>query len=119
MKSMNGKQWINRSAAIGLIALSTIAASTSASAASSDYAGNRGEPRWEDQAVDAVVARPLGIVTTAVGAVVWGISLPFSLLGGNAGEAGDILVGGPGRETFVRCLGCRSSGRRQAVVNTQ
>ena len=50
-------------------------------------------PRWEDQVMDAVVARPLGIVATGAGAVVWGVSLPFSVLGGNAGEAADKLVG--------------------------
>ena len=71
------------------------------------------DPRWEDQILDAVAARPLGIVMTAGGAVIWGLSLPFSLLGGNAGEAADSLIGGPGRETFVRCLGCRSAGKRQ------
>lgn len=75
-------------------------------------------PRWEDQALDAMVARPLGVVATGLGAVIWGISLPFSLLGGNAGEAADTLVGGPARETFVRCLGCRSEGRRQRVEDS-
>ena len=75
-------------------------------------------PRWEDQTLDAVAARPLGIVATGLGAFVWGISLPFSLLGGNAGEAADTLIGGPARETFVRCLGCRSEGRRQRITDS-
>ncbi|MEZ5553705.1 MAG: hypothetical protein R3E82_22700 [Pseudomonadales bacterium] len=73
-------------------------------------------PRWEDQTLDIVVARPLGVVATGVGAVLWGVSLPFTLLGGNAGEAADSLVLGPARETFIRCLGCRSEGRRQKVA---
>jgi hypothetical protein len=37
-------------------------------------------------------------------------TLPFSLLGGNAGEAGKVLVVGPAEATFVRCLGCTKSG---------
>ena len=88
------------------------------SQAGGDYRSDEDGPRWEDQTLDALVARPLGIVGTGLGAAVWTVSLPFSLLGGNAGEAADKLIGGPARETFVRCLGC-TSGRRQADVATQ
>lgn len=59
---------------------------------------------------DAVVARPLGIVFTAVGAVFYVVTLPFSLAGGNAKAAGRELVVGPAEATFVRCLGCVRSG---------
>jgi hypothetical protein len=55
---------------------------------------------------DAVLVRPLGLVFTAVGAVVFVVTLPFSALGGNVGQAGDTLVAGPFRTTFDRCLGC-------------
>lgn len=58
---------------------------------------------------DALVARPLGLVVTTLGAVAFVVSLPFSALGGNVKEAADTLVIGPGKETFVRCLGCRNS----------
>jgi hypothetical protein len=63
-------------------------------------------------AADLVVARPLGVVLTALGATTYVVTLPFSLIGGNAGEAGKALVVGPARETFVRCLGCRRIGRK-------
>ena len=63
---------------------------------------------------DAVVARPLGLVLTAVGAATFVVSLPFSALGGNVAEAADLLVVKPARATFVRCLGCRTSGRYNA-----
>ena len=66
---------------------------------------------------DLVVARPLGVVVTAVGAVAFVVALPFSALGGNVKESADALVVGPARETFQRCLGCRSSGRYQAVMS--
>jgi hypothetical protein len=113
MKSMN------RVAAIAVVALSVALAASPLHASSGNYRSAESGPRWEDQVMDAVIARPFGIVLTGAGAVVWGISLPFSLLGGNAGEAADKLVGGPGRETFVRCLGCRSAGRRQYAVDNQ
>lgn len=111
---------LNRVAATAVVALSMALAASPSSAASSSYSSaTDGGPRWEDQVMDAVVARPFGIVATGAGAVVWGVSLPFSLLGGNAGEAADSLVGGPARETFVRCLGCRSAGRRQFAAESQ
>lgn len=59
---------------------------------------------------DALVARPIGIVFTAVGAVAYVVTLPFSLAGGNAKAAGRELVVGPAEATFVRCLGCVRSG---------
>lgn len=59
---------------------------------------------------DLVVARPIGLVLTAGGAVTWLVSLPFTLMAGHAAEAADILILGPGEQTFVRCLGCRNSG---------
>jgi len=32
------------------------------------------------------------------------------MLAGNAGDAADNLILGPGEQTFMRCLGCRQSG---------
>lgn len=66
-------------------------------------------------AVDFLVARPIGVVIFGLGTATWVATLPFSLLGGNAMEAGDALVVGPAKETFVRCLGCSLTGRKQAV----
>lgn len=64
---------------------------------------------------DAVVARPLGLLFTAVGAVTYVVTLPFSLAGGNAKEAGETLVVGPAMSTFVRCLGCTRTGYQRDV----
>jgi hypothetical protein len=55
---------------------------------------------------DALIARPILLAMTMVGAVVFVASLPFSLIGGNAGQAAEVLVAGPARATFARCLGC-------------
>jgi hypothetical protein len=54
---------------------------------------------------DLAVLRPLGIVATAVGALVYVISLPFSLAGGNEQEARQKLVIDPAKYTFSRPLG--------------
>ncbi len=62
---------------------------------------------------DLVIARPIGMVITVVGAVAFVVSLPFSAAGGNIEQAAETLVVGPARETFVRCLGCKTSGMRQ------
>jgi diacylglycerol kinase len=61
----------------------------------------------QDQAMigDILILRPLGLLATAVGAIVQGIGLPVSLLGGNAKEAGDALVVAPAKFTFVRPVG--------------
>ncbi len=59
---------------------------------------------------DLVVARPIGVVMTVGGVAVWLVSLPFTLLAGNASEAAGALMGGPAEATFMRCLGCRNTG---------
>jgi hypothetical protein len=54
---------------------------------------------------DALLVRPLGIVATLAGGVVFVVSLPFSLLGKNTGEAFDRLLVDPATFTFTRPLG--------------
>ncbi len=65
---------------------------------------------------DALFVRPVLLATTIIGSVVYVVSLPFSALGGNAGEAGEALVVGPAKATFVRCLGCSRTGRKPDTV---
>lgn len=77
------------------------------------YAAEEDEPTALAMTGDLIIARPVGIVITAVGAATFLVSLPFSALGGNVEQAADTLVMGPVRETFVRCLGCRRAGRYQ------
>ena len=66
---------------------------------------------------DLVIARPVGLAATVIGTAVFLVTLPFSLLGGNAAEAGSTLVVGPAKTTFVRCLGCTQSGYQQDYSN--
>ncbi len=62
---------------------------------------------------DRLIARPLLIAATAIGAGVFVVTLPFSAAGGNIGEAGKALVVEPGAAAFVRCLGCTTSGYKK------
>jgi hypothetical protein len=59
----------------------------------------------EEMVADAVLVRPLGLVALILGAGIFVISLPFSLLGRNVGEAGSKLVVDPAVFTFARPLG--------------
>ncbi|MGY4534083.1 hypothetical protein ACVW0Y_003221 [Pseudomonas sp. TE3786] len=95
----------------GLLALPAMA---DGSVATSNQSG---DPAYDVQAPaawammgDLIIARPLLIAATVIGAGAFVISLPFTAAGGNVGEAGKALVVDPGREAFVRCLGCSESG---------
>jgi len=55
--------------------------------------------------VDFFVARPFGLAITALGAVVFMGSLPFTALGGNTKAAYQKLVKEPAKFTFSRPLG--------------
>ena len=61
-------------------------------------------------AADLVIARPIGIVLTVAGTAAFLVSLPFTLLAGNASDAAENLMIKPAKGTFVRCLGCRQPG---------
>jgi hypothetical protein len=54
---------------------------------------------------DTVLVRVPMMAATAVGVVTFVVTLPFSALGGNVGQAGQILVVDPAKYTFVRPLG--------------
>ena len=54
---------------------------------------------------DTFMVRPFMFVSTVVGLATFIVTLPFSALGGNVGEAGNTLVVEPAKYTFVRPLG--------------
>ncbi|HWH87348.1 MAG TPA: multidrug transporter [Pseudomonas sp.] len=62
---------------------------------------------------DLLIARPLLVVATVIGAGAFVVSLPFTALGGNVGDAGQALVVDPAKAAFVRCLGCIGEGFEQ------
>lgn len=55
--------------------------------------------------VDVLVARPLGLIATAVGIAVFVIAFPFSAAGGNTEAAYQKLILKPAKYTFERPLG--------------
>ena len=58
-----------------------------------------------DILVDLAVARPLGVVGSALGLALHGIGLLFSVPGENFGDVGEVLVEKPLNYTFNRPLG--------------
>lgn len=84
-----------------LVATALLAASPFASAGTVRY----DDPSYGSMFVDAAVARPLGLGATVVGTAIWIVTLPFSALGGNVGEAADRLIVDPAQFTFTRPLG--------------
>jgi hypothetical protein len=99
---------------LGVQAMPAAAVQTSMSeTASGDPAYTIQNPPAYAMIGDLVIARPLLIAATAVGAVLFVVALPFAALGGNVRETGRALVVDPGRAAFVRCLGCTTEGDGQ------
>ena len=90
-------------AALVMVAVSMPAMPALASTADAPSAGA--------MVMDILIARPVGFVITAVGAGAFVLSLPVSALGGNIEQAADELVVKPAKATFIRCLGCKATGR--------
>lgn len=63
------------------------------------------ETTGEIVAADALLARPVGIAATAVGAVLYAVTLPFTLIAGGEDAVRERLVEDPANYTFTRCLG--------------
>lgn len=55
---------------------------------------------------DVLLARPAYLAGSVFGGIIFVISAPFSLAGGNVGQAWDSLVMTPVSNAFLRCLGC-------------
>lgn len=62
-------------------------------------------PSYETMAVDTVVGKPLQLVAALAGTAAYIVSLPFSLIGGNADQAQQKLFVEPW-DAMGRCLGC-------------
>ena len=61
---------------------------------------------------DFAVVRTTSFASMIVGAGVFVVTLPFTLIGRNVGEAGTKLVANPARATFSRPLGDRDTIER-------
>jgi hypothetical protein len=67
------------------------------------------EPSGAEMAVDAVFARPLGLVGTVAGSVLWLLTLPVTLPSNSTERAAKQMVAKPAEFTFKRPLGQFSS----------
>jgi hypothetical protein len=75
------------------------------SAYAREYDSNNERPSGGAMLVDAVFMRLPMTAVTIVGAAVFVVTLPFSALGGNVGEAGTKLVKEPFEYAWLRPLG--------------
>ncbi len=82
------------------------------------HAGRIDEPPTTMAMVGDILTRPIMAAATVVGAGMFVATLPFSLPGGNAGQAGNVLVVKPFKATFLRCLGC-TEANAEAFGGTQ
>ena len=62
-------------------------------------------PSYETMVVDTIVGKPLQLVNAVAGTAAYLVSLPFSLIGGNADQAQQKLFVEPW-DAMGRCLGC-------------
>ena len=97
-------RWLKAATMASLLALSPL------SLAESEIGAVNEDPSALAMGTDLLVIRPVMLATTVIGSAVWLVSLPFSAAGGNMKQAADTLVVGPGKATFVRCLGCVGEG---------
>jgi hypothetical protein len=65
----------------------------------------RREPTTNEVLTDALVARPLGLVGTIIGAAAFVVALPFTIPSGTTDRAAEALVAKPARYTFKRPIG--------------
>ena len=63
------------------------------------------DPSGGEMMFDLAVVRPVGIVASAVGCVIFVVSSPFSALGGNIDTASEKLIKDPAAFTFKKPLG--------------
>ena len=63
------------------------------------------EPNGISMIADFLIARPLGLVATVVGATVYVVAFPFAALAGDIHTPAVMLVEEPAKFTFLRPLG--------------
>jgi len=77
----------------------------SATSVAADSEPPKGDISAGAMVVDLLLIRPLGVVSIVLSSAVFVVSLPFSALGGNTGDAAQKLIAEPVKYTFSRPLG--------------
>lgn len=70
-------------------------------------------PSYGAVLMDTFIVRPITLTATVLGAAVWVVTVPVTVITGTIGEAGQTLVVEPFATTFFRCLGCTEVGWRR------
>ena len=107
----------SNAAAVLMGAVITLTAAVPAQAGSLYQSRYQQEPDGAEMLADVILVRPATLVASAVGAVGWVLSLPFSALGGNVAETGEVLVKEPLRYTFMRPVGYMEEGTPPRRLN--
>ena len=83
------------------------AVSVPMTASASDYAFDNPEvtPTGGEMLADAFLVRPFMLVGSVLTTATFVVTLPFSVIGGNVGDAANRLVAEPVKYTFARPLG--------------
>lgn len=92
---------IHKSAIALATALSLAVMPFPAAANDDTVTGDKGS----DMAVDLLVLRPVGLVSTVVGSAIFVLGLPFTIPSGSVGKSACELVKRPAAYTFERPLG--------------
>ncbi len=71
--------------------------------------------QWIVYAGDALLTRPAALGVAVAGAAVYAVTLPFTYWSRDA-SAFDVLVRGPAKAAFTRCLGCAIRGRTRSAA---
>ncbi len=87
--------------------LSAAMVSLPMTASASDYAfeNTNSAPTGGEMLADAFLVRPVMLVGSVLTTATFVVTLPFSVIGGNVGEAANRLVAEPVKYTFARPLG--------------
>ena len=88
-----------------VLAAGSLSIPVAAQAGEADYFDTRRGPSGGEMMADAFMVRPFMLVGTVLTTATFIVTLPFSALGGNVGDAAETLVMKPAAYTFVRPLG--------------
>lgn len=89
----------------GVLTAATLGVPAMASASDYMFDNPKAAPTGGEMLADAFMVRPFMLVSTVVTTATFIVTLPFSAIGGNVGEAATTLVAEPVKYTFARPLG--------------
>jgi len=89
----------------GVLSAAMICMPVAASAGDYTFSKPSAAPTGGEMLADAFLVRPFMLVGTVLTTATFIVTLPFSAIGGNVGEAADRLVAEPVKYTFARPLG--------------